>query len=221
MPDRSDKQLIADYLKGDRASLEILIKRYLKPVYGFIFRYVGNAPEAEDITQEVFVRVWRNIKKFDPDFAMAQNRGSSISSKGNWDEQKSLAQYRNEVSGSGFKTWIFSIAKNASIDSLKKKKAIPFSKFTNEEGDNVLADTLVDPAPLPNELLERADAANLLASALEKLSPNYRAGLSLYYREQLNFREIAEVLDEPIDTVKSRHRRALIVLRKILVDRAE
>ena len=49
---KPDQQLIADYLQGDEASLEFLVGRYLKPIYSFTYRYVGNAQDAEDATQE-------------------------------------------------------------------------------------------------------------------------------------------------------------------------
>ena len=180
----SDQQLVADYIAGDEKSLEILIKRYLKPIYNFICRYVGNEQEAEDITQEVFVKVWRSLKKFD--------------------QSKS------------FKTWIFSIAKNTSIDWLRKKKAIPFSNFENGEGKNLLTEKLADPAPLPNKILERAGIAEILNIAINQLNPKYRMVLFLRYNDYFNFREIAEVLSEPLNTIKSRHRRALILLKKLL-----
>ncbi|MDP2668538.1 MAG: sigma-70 family RNA polymerase sigma factor [bacterium] len=186
MQNRSDIQLVLDYLAGDEQSLELLIKQYLKPIYSFVSRYVGNGQEAEDITQEVFVRVWRNLKKFD--------------------QEKS------------FKTWIFSIAKNASLDFLKKKKAIPFSEFDTEEGGNRITDTLADPSPLPLELLEKAGMAKILNMAMEKLSPQYRMVLFLRYNDHFNFREIAESMGEPLHTVKSRHRRALIKLKELLTD---
>ena len=182
--ERSDQQLIANYLAGDEQSLELLIRQYLKPIYSFVSRYVGNGQEAEDITQEVFVRVWRNLKKFD------QNKS--------------------------FKTWLFSIAKNASLDFLKKKKAIPFSEFDTEEGGNRITDTLADPSPLPLELLEKAGMARMLNEAMEKLSPQYRMVLFLRYNDHFNFREIAESLNEPLNTVKSRHRRALVMLRGLI-----
>jgi len=181
MPKREEEKLVAQYLKGDEKALEILIKQYLKPIYSFVYSYVGNASDTEDITQEVFVKMWRNIKKFD--------------------QQKS------------FKTWFFTIAKNASIDFLKKKKPIPFSKFENEKGQNVFLDNLAAPILLPSEIFNRAD----IDSALKKLSPKYRLVLSLYYGAQLNFREIADSLDEPLNTIKSRYRRALILLKKFLV----
>src|SRR3990167_1769993 len=147
--DKSDQQLVADYIQGDEASLELLIRGYLKPIYSFTYRYAGNAQDAEDITQEVFVKVWRHLKGF--------NR------------QKS------------FKTWIFSIAKNACIDFLKKKKTTPFSEFENEEGENMIIETLADPSPLPPELFERAGIAQILAAAMERLSSKYRIILFLRY----------------------------------------
>jgi RNA polymerase sigma-70 factor (ECF subfamily) len=182
--DRSDQQLIACYLKGDENSLEVLIKQYLKPIYSFVYRYIGNSQEAEDVTQEVFIKVWRNLRKF--------NR------------QKS------------FKTWIFSIAKNTCIDTFKKKKTIPFSEFEDEEGKNVLMETIADPAPLANELLERTDITKILTSAIEKLLPKYRRVLFLRYNDYFTFKEIADVLGEPFQTVRSQHRRALIKLKKLL-----
>ncbi len=184
MTNIGDEILIRKYLAGDEQSLELLIGQYLKPIYSFVSRYVGNSQEAEDITQEVFVRVWRNLKKFD------QNKS--------------------------FKTWIFSIAKNASLDFLKKKKAIPFSEFDTEEGGNRITDTLADPSPLPLELLEKAGMAKILNVAMEKLSPKYRMVLFLRYNDHFNFREIAESLGESLNTITSRHRRALIVLRNLI-----
>ena len=186
MTNIGDEILIRKYLAGDEQSLELLIKQYLKPVYSFVSRYVGNGQEAEDITQEVFVRVWRNLKKFD------QNKS--------------------------FKTWLFSIAKNASLDFLKKKKAIPFSEFDTEEGGNRITDTLADPSPLPLELLEKAGMARMLNEAMEKLSPQYRMVLFLRYNDHFNFREIAESFGEPLHTITSRHRRALIQLQKLLTE---
>jgi len=196
MLELNDEQLIANYLAGDEKSLEILIKRYLKPIYSFVYRYVGNSQDAEDVTQETFVKVWRNLKKFD--------------------SRKSPAPYRTKGSGSGFKTWIFHIAKNTSFDCLRKKKTIPFSNFENEKGENTLIETLADPAFLPNEIFERANIAEMLSAAMNQLTPKYRMVLFLRYNDHFVFREIAEALGEPLNTIKSRHRRALIMLKKII-----
>jgi RNA polymerase sigma-70 factor, ECF subfamily len=181
---RSDEQLVADYLRGNEQSFEFLVERYLRIIYSFVYRYVGNGQDADDITQDVFVKAWRNLKKFD--------------------QQKSL------------KTWIFAIAKNTAFDHLKKKKVIPFSKFENEEGENIITETLADPSPLPDALLEKADIIRTLTSAMETLSPNYRMVLFLRYNDHFSFKEIAASLGEPENTIRSRHRRALIMLKNLL-----
>jgi len=185
MNNLSDEQLVHDYLKHkDEKSLEILIARYLKPIYGFVYKYTNLLNEAEDITQEVFIKVWRNLKKFD------QNKS--------------------------FKTWLFQIAKNTAIDFLRQKKNIPFSEFDNEHGENQLTNTLIDQNPLPNRIFDQKNLAERLSAAIDKLSEKYRQVLHLRYNDQFTFQEIAETLNEPLDTVKSRHYRALIALKELL-----
>ena len=181
MENYTDEQLIANYLKGDEKLLGILIKRYLKPIYNFAYRYTNNPQDSEDITQEVFIKAWHSFKKF--------NR------------QKS------------FKTWIFSIAKNTAIDFLRKKKAIPFSVLENTKGDNFFINTLADTTPISDELFEQTAVIRMLDSAMKQLPPKYRIVLSLRYNEHFTFREIAEILSESINTVKTRYRRGITILR--------
>lgn len=76
----SDQQLISDYLKGNENSFRILVSRYLNPIFGFSYRLIGSKNDSEDITQEVFVKVWKNLKKYDSKqnfktwlFAIARN----------------------------------------------------------------------------------------------------------------------------------------------------
>jgi RNA polymerase sigma-70 factor, ECF subfamily len=62
---QNDEQLILDYLNGDDSAFEELLKRYLKPIYNFLYQLTGNTAQAEDLTQETFVKAWKNIRKFD------------------------------------------------------------------------------------------------------------------------------------------------------------
>ncbi|KKR91196.1 MAG: RNA polymerase, sigma-24 subunit, ECF subfamily [Candidatus Falkowbacteria bacterium GW2011_GWA2_41_14] len=163
--------------------MKLLISPHLKPIYGFIFQYVKNAPDAEDITQEVFVKAWRNLKKI---------------------KQKN------------FKAWLFSVARNTSIDFLRKKRAIPFSEFENESGENILDETLADETDLPDEILAKQNIKEQLNAAINKLPPQSRLTLLLHYKENFTFQEIAEILHEPLNTVKSRYRRATIQLKILL-----
>ena len=61
----ADEQLVAIYLKGDRQALDLLIKRYLTPIFNYALSFVKDRAAAEDLTQEVFVKVWKKIRKFD------------------------------------------------------------------------------------------------------------------------------------------------------------
>lgn len=182
---QTDEDLVSAYLAGEEKALDLLIQRYLKPIYNFIYRYIGNQGDAEDIVQDTFVNVWKSIRKFD----------------------------RTRK----FKTWIFTIARNASLNWIKKKKPQLFSQFDNEEGDNVIEESTADPSPLPDELFARADLSKKLSEILEKLSPEYRLVILLHYTNHFTFQEISELLKVPLNTVKSRHRRALISLKKIVL----
>ena len=179
-----DNELILLAKAGNEQALETLVKRHLSLVYGSCLRYLGNQDEAEDAVQEAFVKVWRNLKKIDPE--------------------------------KNFKAWILEIAKNTCLDILKKKRTVPMSAFEDEDGYNYLAESLVSTDRSPSEAAEQSILGRILNSALEKLSPAYQKVLAMYYKEGLNFREISETLNEPLHTVKSRHRRAVINLRLIL-----
>src|SRR3989344_8818925 len=184
----NDHELISSYKKGDEKSFEILVGRYMNAIYGFVYKYVNSQAVAEDITQEVFLKVWRNAKKVD------KNKN--------------------------FKSWLYTIAKNTALDHLKKKKSIPFSQFETAEGKNILIDILADKALLPDKASQLSELKNTFMAAIKKLSKKYSTVLSLYYYQYLNFREIAEVLQEPINTIKSRHRRGLILLKELVASEA-
>lgn len=182
MQNLTDEQLVEKYLKGEKQALEILISRYLKVIYSFAYGYANNGADAEDIAQEAFVKIWKNIRKFD---------------------QKKK-----------FKPWLFEITKNTAIDLLRKKKTVPFSRFENEEGENILINTLQDESPLPLAVCERQDMLERLDYAVSKLCLNYREVVFMRLKNGLTFQEIAQILDESINTIKTRYRRALNELKE-------
>lgn len=116
-----------------------------------------------------------------------------------------------------FKTWIFTIAKNAALDLLKKKKPMIFSMLAEEEGelDALLAPFMGHPES-PETAYDRKLQRAEFQSAIKALPPAYQEVLRLRYDDHLKFREIAETLDEPIDTIKSRHRRGVALLKNML-----
>ena len=63
--EKTDNELVKDYLEGKENVFEILVKRYTRPLYSFVWRLCGNKESSEDIVQETFLKVWKNIKQFD------------------------------------------------------------------------------------------------------------------------------------------------------------
>ncbi|MFA5934367.1 MAG: RNA polymerase sigma factor [Candidatus Paceibacterota bacterium] len=180
----NDNNLIYRYLDGDENSFSLIVDTYLKSILNFSYKLVGNKKDAEDITQEVFLKVWKSLKKFDIE--------------------------------KSFKTWIFAIARNTCIDFLRKKNEIPFSKFDNEEGDNILEDNLIDKELLPDEVFVGGENKKLIEDVLSKLSFIQKEVIILRYMNDLNFNEISEILNIPLNTIKSHHNRALIKMKGIL-----
>ncbi|MFZ2303379.1 MAG: RNA polymerase sigma factor [Minisyncoccia bacterium] len=182
--DTRDNELILGYIEGDTEALTEIVARNIGLVYRYALRMTKDIEQAEDITQETFVKLWRNIHKFDTE--------------------------------KNFRTWILGIAHNTAIDFLRKRKISVFSDFDTKDERNAITDTLADIAPLAPEIFEKEETKKLLDSALEQISPMHHEVLALYYEEDLTFNEIGEILNKPLNTVKSQYRRALEELRKIL-----
>ncbi len=176
MKNFTDEQLVIKYLKGDEKSLERIIYRYLPLIYNFSRRYTGDMDNASDIAQEVFVKVWKNLKKFD--------------------------------TSKNFRTWLFTVAKNTALDWLKKRNAMPFSLLLEDVADS-------EQVSIIDKFYKKSLSQNLL-SAIEKLPLKYSSVINLYHKDGFNFREIASFLNESINTIKSRYRRGLIMLKKTL-----
>ncbi len=181
----NDEELVGAFLSGDEESFALLVERHLSLVYKFVYHYLHNIDDANDVTQETFIKAWKYIRKFDT-------------------KKK-------------FTTWIITIAKNTALDFIKRKKPVLFSKIEEGDGDlDAFLAPYLEPPELPVDIIEREHIQADLEAALQGIAPGYRMVLSLRYSEHLKFREIADVLREPIDTVKSKHRRGLALLRKAL-----
>lgn len=182
-----ESDLINEYLDGNNTALEQLIAQHLDVVYRMAYSYLRNQDEAEDVAQEVFVRMWQHIRTFN--------------------------QTKN------FKSWLLGITHHAAIDAIrKKKKYLPFSAFEadNDDPGSTFSNTIADESPLPLEELIRQEQAETIRVAISQLSPAGQILINLYYFEELNMREISLILNQPLNTVKSRYRRAIAQLRGIM-----
>ena len=182
--EKTDHQLVYESLKGDDNAFKELLNRHLKHVYNFIYRLCGNAEESKDITQDTFLKVWKNLKKYNPDFS--------------------------------FNTWIISIARNTTIDWLRKKRPLMFSDFDKDDEIKDFKDTIQDTEPLQDELFEREETKKKMEEILMQISIQKRTILLMHINEHMTFEEMAQILKKPMNTIKSQYRRALIELKKIL-----
>ena len=184
-------RLLAQSSLGDRAAFATLYERTSSHLLAVVLRINRDRAQAEDILQEVYVNVWRAAASFDA----AQSQPL---------------------------TWLTSIARNRAIDSLRRistqpqlRTLAPAAGGTDREDESVY-DTVADEAPGPLDLLSRAGEARSLATCMEKLSALQRQSVALAFYQGLSHAEVAEQLRQPLGTVKSWVRRALMTLKGCL-----
>ena len=116
------------------------------------------------------------------------------------------------------KAWLFQVARNRSLDELRRKRAIHFSELeaTNDEDELSPLAAIPDNGPLPEELAERNDLQRHLQHAIDALPPKFRLVVTLRYAGQLSFSEIGQTLHMPEATAKTYFQRAKPLLRAAL-----
>jgi RNA polymerase sigma-70 factor (ECF subfamily) len=187
---QADTILVERAQKGDRNSLNELIRKYQDKAYIYAFRLTRNQDEAADVAAEAFVRVNKAIQNF----------------KGN----------------SAFSTWLYRIITNCYLDQRKKSKSkITYSLDSTSQGEDEGTREIEDLGRTPDEIAERNQREELLHKALAVLPEFQKAMIVMFHGEQLSYEEIAEALDLPLGTVKSRLNRARISLREILAQNEE
>ncbi|WP_405205490.1 RNA polymerase sigma factor [Aquimarina sp. LLG6339-5] len=118
-----------------------------------------------------------------------------------------------------FKTWIIQISKNIHIDLLRKKNASIRSKTTIEVDDVVYK--IIDDTPTPEDKLITEQNLAQLLRYIKQLKPHYQEVINLRYFQELSYKEISEVLDEPMNNVKVKLLRARKLLSEIITNKKE
>ncbi|MEK7407143.1 MAG: sigma-70 family RNA polymerase sigma factor [Acidobacteriota bacterium] len=178
-----DLQLVERCLSGEEAGWEDLVKTHTRRVYALCYRFTGSDAEAQDLTQDVFLRVFRSLKSF------RAGEGS-------------------------FGVWLSRLTRNLLIDHYRRTKL--------ERASEPLEDQLAvleersGPASRTEGLLAGREAREALQHALGKLSPELRETVILRDLQEMEYREIAQVLKVPEGTVKSRLNRGRAELARIL-----
>jgi RNA polymerase sigma-70 factor (ECF subfamily) len=182
-------QLLSRSALGDRGAFRQLYELTSAQLFGVLLRIQRDRAVAEDLLQEVYVSAWKAAGSFD-------------------------AQQAQPL------TWLTHIARNKAIDSLRRAQAQPRleSVHADDEDDDRpdLDQRLADDGPGPADLLQRASDARQLAHCMQGLSAQQRQSVALAFFDGLSHAEVAEQLREPLGTVKSWVRRALMALKTCL-----
>ena len=179
-----DSSLVARCLRGDEPAWEELVRLNTRKVYGLCYRFTGSGSEAQDLTQEVFLRVFRTIRTF------------------------------RSTEGS-FGTWLARVTRNLLIDHYRRTRQ---ERVTDsiEEQLPMLEEAGATASARPDHGVAGREASEILQATLQKLSPDLREAVILRDLQEMEYREIAEVLGIPEGTVKSRINRGRAELGRLL-----
>lgn len=186
-----DEVLVEGLRAGDEAAYETLLDRFQQPVYSLVQRLIEDQSEASDVTQEVFLKVFRNVTRF---------RGQS--SLKTWIYRIAVNEAHNR------RRWFGRHRK-------------PEVGLEGQQNGKVWLDHLSDAARSPYDLVLNEQRRQAIERALETLNPVFRAAVVLRDQEELSYEEIADVLEVSLGTVKSRILRGREALRKALIEEFE
>jgi RNA polymerase sigma factor (sigma-70 family) len=172
----SEEQLLLLLKQKSEVGFSYLYSSYAAVLFGTIKRIIADEETANDVLQEVFVKIWNNIDQYDPAKARIY-------------------------------TWMMNISRNAAIDKLRSRGEIMKSKIRTGEA-------IVSAMEQQSGRAQPIDAIGLRGH-VENLKPEYKVIVNLSYFGGFTMEEIAEQLNIPLGTVKTRMRSALQQLRKI------
>jgi len=184
----TDDQLMQAVGQADTAAFETLYDRHVRGCFGLAIKIVGEPSVAEEVVQDVFMKLWSRPDKFNPE--------------------------RGKFSG-----WLLTLVHNRSVDKLRRAKSganaagVPLD--TSLDGGLPLSDVLPDMTPGPHDSAWSNQKGVLVREALHTLPEPQRQAITLAYFGGLTQKEIAEKLNEPLGTIKTRTRSALHQLRRL------
>jgi RNA polymerase sigma-70 factor (ECF subfamily) len=179
----TEQALMERLAQRDQAALERLYDRYSTLVYSLLLRITREAASAEELTQEVFLRLWRNAGAY-------------------------------EASRGSLEAWLVTVARNIALDHLRSKR----EKQRRREGEETLGVAVT--LPRTEEWVDRRKRIERVRVLMTSLPEEQRRSLEMAYFEGLTQSEIAAHLEQPLGTVKSWLRNALIRLRDELGGRS-
>ena len=182
--------LVRRCVAGDAAAWQEIVQQYHRRIYNICYRFSGSPDDASDLTQEVFIKMYRTLATFD-------------------------------TTRASFMTWVTTVTRNLLVDHFRKGK---YDRVTdsldatagNQEDGLTLAEKLEDRSAGPEAQVRSQEAQKLVHEALQKLSPELREAVILRDLQDMDYKDIANVLKVPEGTVKSRINRGRTELARLL-----
>ena len=179
----NDQQLVARVQKGDRRAFDLLVIKYQHRISSLVGRYISDYAEAQDVTQEAFVKAYRALPNF---------RGESQ-----------------------FYTWMYRIAVNTAKNYLVSRgRRTPTRDIDIDDAEIFSEEANLKDVATPDALIARDQLQKVVFDAIEALPEELRMAVTLRELDGLSYEEIAEVMDCPIGTVRSRIFRAREAIEK-------
>jgi RNA polymerase sigma-70 factor (ECF subfamily) len=183
-------RLVRQCMAGDQQAWQQLVVSQHRRIYAICYRFTGSASDAEDLTQDVFLKLYRNLASFDT------HKGS-------------------------FQTWITTLARNLLVDHFRRTRLERATdsldaSLSGEEDGATMADRLADPRPSQESHASGLELKARIQQALTQLSPELREAVVFRDLEEMDYKEIAQVLRIPEGTVKSRISRGRGELARLL-----
>jgi RNA polymerase sigma-70 factor, ECF subfamily len=182
--------LVRRCVSGDAAAWQEIVQQYHRRIYNICYRFSGSTEDASDLTQEVFIKMYRTLSTYD-------------------------------TSRASFMTWVTTVTRNLLVDHFRKGKydrvtdSLDAAPASQEDG-LTLAEQLQDKAAGPESQMRSQETQKLVHEALRRLSPELREAVILRDLQDLDYKDIAKVLNVPEGTVKSRINRGRTELARLL-----
>jgi RNA polymerase sigma-70 factor (ECF subfamily) len=182
--------LVRRCITGDAAAWEEIVQRYSRRIYNICYRFAGSPDDAQDLTQEVFIKMYRTLSSYDMDRGAFMTWVTTVTRNLLVDHFRKTKQER--------------MTDSLDTTSSEHEDAVPLSEQIPDRG------------PSPDNSVQGREAREAVHEALQKLSPELREAVILRDLQDLDYREIATVLKVPEGTVKSRINRGRAELARLL-----
>ena len=188
---KTDLECIESALDGQQAGFEELVNRYKNLIYSMIYRMTKDREEANDLAQEVFIKIYRNLGSYSSEYrfstwVMRITTNLVIDHR----RKRKLETVSIEAAGDG----------------------------SREEAGLGVLDRTADTDESPEDVLLRREEQTRIRRLIDRLPDMYKAPILLYHQKGLSYQEIADAIDEPISKVKNRIFRGRKMLKEYYLE---